>query len=416
MEEDVSARLREVGYPIVMRNYRAGSLRPDVVGFLPSRSGVLMPHTVVEVKASQKSSRGDEEALERLAGYRQSLGTRVHYVVAGNSWRRADAGLRALLKESGPEDVRDHVGNCALLLEDESVIRAALDGELASLLASHQGQEKVTFAGIASVLNNAANGSLLHQQNQRITLDREAVWRVVQDWLPTVMSGMNRGDLSTPAPIADFMARLSEGPKGSLLDPFCGSGMLLLRAGSLAPKECILYGCDLNKDIVDVTRALGNFASNRVEFHCANALQDNLPNTDFVISAPPFGLRLSHPFQLSNGDTTHDGELAAIDVCLQALAPGGRMVLLTSRSWLIRDSGLRYRDYLTNKTHVQALIGLPGGLLRSTPIPTTVVIIDKDKPGQTFIADLSADWESELSSEGAAWQALRGHLESRQNG
>lgn len=411
--EDVAARLREVGYPLVMTNYRAGSLSPDVVGFLPSRSGVLLPHTVVEVKVSQRAHYRDEEVLEQLAGYRQSLGTRSHYLVTGSSWRRADPGLRTLMEKPGPDDVRDRLDNCTLLLDDESVIRAMLDGQLWSLADASRGQEGVTTAVIAKVLEHASDGSLMQQQDQKIAFDRAALWAVILEWLPAVMSRLNHGDLSTPAPVAKLMARLSEGFGGAVLDPFCGTGMLLLRAGSIATEGSILYGRDLNTEVVNVARGLGTLAPNEVEFQCANSLREGIPIADLVISAPPFGLRLSEPFQLSSGDMTYDGDLAAIDACLQALTPGGRMVLLTSRGWLTKSSGRRYRDYLANETHIQALIGLPGGLLRLTRIPTTVVVIDKDAPGETFIADMTSDWESELSSDGAAWKELRTHLEGR---
>lgn len=416
LTQDVAARLRGVGYPLVMTNYRAGSLRPDVLGFLPSRSGVLLPHTVVEVKVSQGAHYRDEEVLEQLAGYRQSLGTRAHYFVNGNSWRRADPGLRTLMEEPGPEDVWDRVDNCALLLDDESVIRAMLDGQLWSLSDASRGQEGVTTAAIAKVLESASDGSLMQQQNQKIAFDRAALWTVILEWLPAVMSRLNQGDLSTPAPVANLMAQLSEGFGGAVLDPFCGTGMLLLRTGALATEGSMLYGRDLNTEIVNVASGLGNLAPNSVDIQRANSLQDRLPSAGLVISAPPFGLRLSEPFQLSSGDVTNDGDLAAIDVCLQALTPGGRMVLLTSRGWLTKSSGRRYRDYLANETHIQALIGLPGGLLRSTRIPSTVVVIDKDATGETFIADMSSDWESELSSDGAAGQALRIHLEGRHDG
>lgn len=411
---DVVTRLRDVGYPLVMTNYRAGPVRPDVVGFLPTRAGTLLPHAVVELKNFRHPQvRQGERALEQLASYRQALGTRVHYLVTGDGWHRADTGLRTLTEVPGPGEVWDQASYRDFVLDDNSVIRGVLDGELWSRLDAVRGHGGSGLDEVIAVLRAAADGSVSGRLGPNIVFDKDVLWSVVLEWLPTVMTRLERRDLSTPAPITDLMARLCDGFGGAVLDPFCGTGMLLARAGAIAAKSSVLYGRDLDTAMVSVAQELGNLAPNEVEVQRADAFSDPLPAADLVVTAPPFGLRLPEPFDLSNGDKTRDGDLAVIDTCLRALNPGGRLVMLTSKGWLFKTSATRYRQYLAQESHIQALVGLPGGLLRATSIPTTIVVIDKKAPGETFVADMSADWESELAEDGAAWQALRQHLGGR---
>ncbi len=125
------------------------------------------------------------------------------------------------------------------------------------------------------------------------------------------------------------LARLPEG-SGRLLDPFCGSGTILLEAGSLYP-DLQLYGCDRFEE--PVAGARRNLEANGLA-HRAQVLQADardlhcvFPAHHFqaIVTNPPFGLRLG---RRTDFDQLYTKFLRA---ARGVLAPEGRLVVLVHR-------------------------------------------------------------------------------------
>jgi putative N6-adenine-specific DNA methylase/tRNA (guanine6-N2)-methyltransferase len=117
---------------------------------------------------------------------------------------------------------------------------------------------------------------------------------------------------------------------GSILDPFCGSGTILLEAASLLP-DVRLYGMDISEEAVEGTRRnLENAgAAERALLMQGDARQLSalLPpdSADYLITDPPLGIRLGK----------HINYYALFSALLQeadtVLTGRGRIVLLTMR-------------------------------------------------------------------------------------
>ncbi len=125
------------------------------------------------------------------------------------------------------------------------------------------------------------------------------------------------------------LARIPRGP-GRLLDPFCGSGTILLEAGSLYP-DLRLYGCDRFQEPVEGARR--NLEANGLA-HRAQVLQADardlhriFPAHHFqaIVTNPPFGLRLG---RRTDFDRLYTKFLRA---ARGVLAPEGRLVVLVHR-------------------------------------------------------------------------------------
>ncbi len=125
------------------------------------------------------------------------------------------------------------------------------------------------------------------------------------------------------------LARIPRGP-GRLLDPFCGSGTILLEAGSLYP-ELRLYGCDRFEEPVEGARRnlAANGLADRAQVLQADArdLHQVFPAHHFqaIVTNPPFGLRLG---RRTDFDQLYTKFLRAARV---VLAPEGRLVVLVHR-------------------------------------------------------------------------------------
>jgi len=117
---------------------------------------------------------------------------------------------------------------------------------------------------------------------------------------------------------------------GRLLDPFCGSGTILIEAGSLFP-HLELYGSDRREEAVEgaIANIDANHLSARVNIKTLDArdLEQGYPPNYFraIVTNPPYGMHLGPEidfFRLY---------LKLLEGAESILEPGGRMVLLLGK-------------------------------------------------------------------------------------
>lgn len=114
---------------------------------------------------------------------------------------------------------------------------------------------------------------------------------------------------------------------------------------------------------------------------------------DVAVMQPPFGYRLAneHLEQLVNSEMlvvdagkklpTSAGDVVWIQQALSKINAQGKAYLLLPQGWLFRGGyDAKVRDYLLDEDLIEAIIALPGGLLHSTAIPTSVLVLNKAKP------------------------------------
>ena len=134
-------------------------------------------------------------------------------------------------------------------------------------------------------------------------------------------------------PIAYAMLRLAwpgARPPREILDPFCGTGTVLLEAAALFP-SALLLGADGRDACVEGTRrnlaAAGRVERARLECADARAMaQHHEPGSlDLIATNPPYGHRLGR--RLKFVDFYRD----CLEGAATVLRPGGRMVVLVGR-------------------------------------------------------------------------------------
>ena len=125
------------------------------------------------------------------------------------------------------------------------------------------------------------------------------------------------------------LARLGEGT-GRLLDPFCGSGTVLLEAGSLLP-GLELYGSDWGARAIAGARenlaAAGLSERAHLEQADARQLSERYPPGffDALVTNPPFGMRLGRDIQFTAFYVT------LLRQAFRVLREGGRLVVLVHK-------------------------------------------------------------------------------------
>lgn len=410
----VAERLREVGYQLVQIQPRQvigdSRLVVDVLGWAANEQGELVPWTAIELKSGVRPELG----LPTLSRVRDALGTVEHYVVTDGVWFEGDEALRSLAEVDGPKAMSHPDGS----VSDVSVAAELLSQTVWAYADKQRGKAQL---GVQLFLESVS-GSLKAQGIQTphgefIRVDTEALWRacraVFADF--ALRTGMNTGMYATPPVVAQAMAQLlGERLRGDVLDPFCGSGELLWAVIDRARTEgqdIEVFGSDIDNSITAVATAFGAIAPRKTSITTMDAFSASLPTTDAVVAVPPFGLRLQEPYVLSNGATTKQAELAAIDHCLRTLKPGGRAVFQITPGLTYRNDSKGFREYLANEFRVSALIGCPSGAAFGTQIKTLLLVIDKAPAGETFVAQLSEDWEMQLSPGGAVLTAALAHID-----
>jgi putative N6-adenine-specific DNA methylase/tRNA (guanine6-N2)-methyltransferase len=125
------------------------------------------------------------------------------------------------------------------------------------------------------------------------------------------------------ANIAYAMLRLAS-PGRSLLDPFCGSGTILLEAAEVFPGVA-LYGCDVNEEAVAGARKNAEAEGHDPDIRHVDARalsRSYSPGFEAVVTNPPYGLRVGRHLDYSRFYRHFLRQARAI------LAPEGRMVLI----------------------------------------------------------------------------------------
>ncbi len=150
--------------------------------------------------------------------------------------------------------------------------------------------------------------------------------------------------------LAAAMLRLGDAHRGggSLLDPTCGSGTILVEAAVMNP-ELELFASDWDAPTLEVAR--GTFANHEVKADLRQVDARELASAwgrrfDLVLSNPPFGIRLGRRVSLTELYS------ALARSFLEVLEPAGRLVVVTPR----------------RKALARALAGLPVTIVDERPV------------------------------------------------
>lgn len=415
---NVQQSLVNAGFNLVMRETQilgAKGNHSNLLAWAPDGSGSLVPWTAVEMSVQKVKPPHPALALQRLAVLRDQLGTREHYLVINDTeWLKADSGLQTLEKVDGPTPPRfsghGTLDDADMLTEmlQEQLWRATDNKRSFTTLddRSHLIAEAISSPSLQPALSQAG-----------VDVDTYALWKAQRRVVQTIERSSRAGKwFRSHATVADATAALlGDKLKGTLINPFCGTGSLLWSAIDLAAatkeglKNAVGYGPS------EVAVILAENSPVPVEFLDQDPLQTSTRQANCVVSTPPLGLRLTEPHHLLDGSTTRDIDLAAVDSCIRKLEPGGRAVLHLSQGLTTKKQNDGYRRYLANNFRIAALIGLPSNAFYGTAIPSVILVVDATAPTPTFIAQLGSDWGEQLSPSGSALKAARNHIDGVQS-
>lgn len=232
-------------------------------------------------------------------------------------------------------------------------------------------------------------------------------------------SGKKAGEFYTPQPVAKLMTQIvlqgKENQKGfSVYDPTMGSGSLLLNAKKYSnePGTISYFGQELNTSTYNLARMnmiLHGVSTANQDLHNADTLDQDWPteeptNFDAVLMNPPYSANWSadkgflEDVRFSTYGVLAPKSKADFAFLLHGyyhLKDSGVMAIVLPHGVLFRGSGEgKIRKVLLENGAIDTVIGLPANIFFNTSIPTTVIILKKDRPTKDVLfIDASQEFE-----------------------
>lgn len=217
-------------------------------------------------------------------------------------------------------------------------------------------------------------------------------------------SGKKAGEFYTPQPVAKLMTQIvlsgKEDMKGfSVYDPALGSGSLLLNARKYSnePGTIQYYGQELNTSTYNLARMnmlLHSVPIGHQHLNNADTLDEDWPtdeptNFDGVLMNPPYSAKwsaakgfLDDPRFSSYGVLApkSKADFAFLLHGFFHLKETGVMAIVLPHGVLFRGNAEgKIRQAMLGNGYIDTVIGLPASIFFNTSIPTTVIILKKNR-------------------------------------
>lgn len=232
-------------------------------------------------------------------------------------------------------------------------------------------------------------------------------------------SGKKAGEFYTPQAVSTLMTKIAisgkEDKRGlTVYDPTMGSGSLLLNAKAYSnkPNSIYYFGQEVNTTTLNLARMnmiLHNVGINQQKFRNGDTLDDDWPtdeptNFDMVLMNPPYSAKwsASKAFLEDSRFSPYGklppksrGDFAFLLHGFYHLRADGTMAIVLPHGVLFRGGAeATIRQKMLENGAIDAIIGLPENLFFNTSIPTTVIILKKDRDNRDVLfIDASKEFE-----------------------
>lgn len=231
-------------------------------------------------------------------------------------------------------------------------------------------------------------------------------------------SGKKAGEFYTPQAISNLMTHIvlagKENQKGfSVYDPTMGSGSLLLNAKKISnePGTISYYGQELNTSTYNLARMnmilhgvdIANQHLNNGDTLDEDWPKDEPTNFEAVLMNPPYSAKWSaadgfkHDARFSKYGALAPKSKADFAFLLHGyyhLKDSGVMAIVLPHGVLFRGAAEgKIRKVLLENGAIDTVIGLPANIFFNTSIPTTVIVLKKDRANRDVLfIDASNDF------------------------
>lgn len=215
-------------------------------------------------------------------------------------------------------------------------------------------------------------------------------------------AGKKGGEFFTPYMVSRLLARISTlglERAESAFDPTCGSGSLLLQLGEYC-KINNYAGQELNSTTYNLARM--NMTLHGVKYedfkivNCDTLLEKPFEDKKFTICVanPPYSVKWDSPASLLDDERfsvygklapKSAADFAFVQTMIHHMADDGRIAVLLPHGVLFRGGAEEtIRKYIIeNLNYLDAVIGLPAGMFQGTGIPVCLLVLKKERNGNS---------------------------------
>tara|TARA_B100000700_G_scaffold23245_1_gene22532 strand:- start:38966 stop:40525 length:1560 start_codon:yes stop_codon:yes gene_type:complete len=212
-------------------------------------------------------------------------------------------------------------------------------------------------------------------------------------------AGKKAGEFYTPPMVSKLLAKLVTMGKDklrSVYDPTCGSGSLLLRVAKEVKEVGSYYGQESNPSTYNLARM--NMILHGVHYRQFDIQQDDTleqphhieKRFEAVVANPPF----SADWSASSGFLTDErfqdygklapkgrADFAFVQHMVHQLDDDGTMAVVLPHGVLFRGAaeGHIRKHLIKDKNYLDAVIGLPANIFYGTSIPTSILVLKKNR-------------------------------------
>ncbi|AZN33974.1 type I restriction-modification system subunit M [Pseudoalteromonas sp. Xi13] len=228
-------------------------------------------------------------------------------------------------------------------------------------------------------------------------------------------AGKGAGEFYTPPAVSKLLAKivtLGKEKIGSVYDPTCGSGSLLLKVineykDQESYKDIKVYGQESNPTTYNLARM--NMILHGMHYRNFDIQQDDTleqpqhleKRFEAVVANPPFSADWSASAGFLTDERFQDygklapkskADFAFVQHMVHQLDENGTMAVVLPHGVLFRAGaeGHIRKHLIKDKNYLDAVIGLPANIFYGTPIPTCILLIKKNRENSENILFIDA--------------------------
>ncbi|MEM9026088.1 MAG: type I restriction-modification system subunit M [Verrucomicrobiota bacterium] len=235
-------------------------------------------------------------------------------------------------------------------------------------------------------------------------------------------AGKKAGEFYTPQEVSTILAKIVTTGKsrlGSVYDPTCGSGSLLLRVAKEVEEVDGFYGQERNPTTYNLARMnmiLHGVHYKRFDLRNEDTLEHPAPEHaehrfDAIVANPPFSAQWSASAVHENDDRFSaygklapktKADFAFVQHMAHHLGGGATMACVLPHGVLFRGAAEGHiRRYLIEDCNwLDAVIGLPANIFYGTGIPTCILVLKKQREHANGVLFIDASGEDNFEKVG----------------
>lgn len=218
-------------------------------------------------------------------------------------------------------------------------------------------------------------------------------------------AGKKAGEFYTPQQVSTILAKIVTAGKTRLkdvYDPTCGSGSLLLRVAKEVEDVSDFYGQEMNPTTYNLARMnmiLHDVHYSRFDIRNEDTLEHPAAEHaekrfEAIVANPPFSAKWSASAVLENDDRfaaygklapKTKADFAFVQHMIHHLDDHGTMACVLPHGVLFRGAaeGVIRKYLISDRNYLDAVIGLPANIFFGTGIPTCILVLKKNRSGNT---------------------------------